>query len=69
MSSGATGDGQSELGSEGDACPFSKDPSGRYVVLYTFQARDENDVDVERGEFVTGEYSLKLGHLVLQGWI
>ncbi|CAG9104846.1 unnamed protein product [Plutella xylostella] len=40
---------------EGEACPFSKDPSGRYVVLYTFTARDENDVDVERGEFVTGE--------------
>ncbi|XP_049879143.1 SH3 domain-containing protein Dlish [Pectinophora gossypiella] len=50
---GATNDGHSELGSEGEACPFSKDPSGRYVVLYTFTARDENDVDVERGEFVT----------------
>lgn len=54
MSDGATNDGHSELGSEGEACPFSKDPSGRYVVLYTFTARDENDVDVERGEFVTG---------------
>lgn len=31
-----------------------KDPSaGRYIVLYTFVARDENDVSVERGEFVT----------------
>ncbi|GLH10776.1 SH3 domain-containing protein Dlish [Gryllus bimaculatus] len=29
------------------------DPSGRYIVLYTFIARDENDVSVERGEFVT----------------
>lgn len=54
LSDGATNDGHSELGSEGEACPFSKDPSGRYVVLYTFTARDENDVDVERGEFVTG---------------
>ncbi|XP_013167461.1 PREDICTED: SH3 and PX domain-containing protein 2B isoform X2 [Papilio xuthus] len=53
LSDGATNDGHSELGSEGEACPFSKDPSGRYVVLYTFTARDENDVDVERGEFVT----------------
>ncbi|XP_022115089.2 SH3 domain-containing protein Dlish [Pieris rapae] len=53
LSDGATNDVHSELGSEGDACPFSKDPSGRYVVLYTFTARDENDVDVERGEFVT----------------
>ncbi len=33
--------------------PFFKDPSGRYIVLYTFIARDENDVSVERGEFVT----------------
>lgn len=33
--------------------PFFKDPAGRYVVLYTFIARDENDVSVERGEFVT----------------
>ena len=36
-----------------DYLPFSKDPSGRYIVLYTFIARDENDVSVERGEFVT----------------
>ncbi|KAK9745066.1 Variant SH3 domain [Popillia japonica] len=36
-----------------DMSPFSKDPSGRYIVLYTFIARDENDVSVERGEFVT----------------
>lgn len=56
VSDGATNDGHSEIGSEGEACPFSKDPSGRYVVLYTFTARDENDVDVERGEFVTGKY-------------
>ncbi|KAG6448819.1 SH3 domain-containing protein Dlish [Manduca sexta] len=53
VSDGVTNDGHSELGSEGETCPFSKDPSGRYVVLYTFTARDENDVDVERGEFVT----------------
>lgn len=33
--------------------PFAKDPSGRFIVLYTFIARDENDVSVERGEFVT----------------
>ncbi|XP_015114015.1 SH3 domain-containing protein Dlish [Diachasma alloeum] len=37
-----------------DVHPFFKDPSaGRYIVLYTFVARDENDVSVERGEFVT----------------
>lgn len=36
-----------------DYLPFFKDPSGRYIVLYTFIARDENDVSVERGEFVT----------------
>ncbi|CAL4112739.1 unnamed protein product, partial [Meganyctiphanes norvegica] len=36
-----------------DIHPFFKDPAGRYIVLYTFSARDENDVSVERGEFVT----------------
>lgn len=44
---------QASLSSEPDFLPFSKDPSGRYIVLYTFIARDENDVSVERGEFVT----------------
>jgi len=39
--------------SGGDVHPFFKDPAGRYIVLYTFIARDENDVSVERGEFVT----------------
>ncbi len=45
---------QASLNSEPDFIPFAKDPSGRYIVLYTFIARDENDVSVERGEFVTG---------------
>lgn len=44
---------QGSLSSEPDFLPFAKDPSGRYIVLYTFIARDENDVSVERGEFVT----------------
>ncbi|KAF4519798.1 hypothetical protein B566_EDAN006812 [Ephemera danica] len=39
--------------SQPDVHPFFKDPAGRYIVLYTFIARDENDVSVERGEFVT----------------
>ncbi|XP_036330804.1 SH3 domain-containing protein Dlish isoform X2 [Rhagoletis pomonella] len=38
---------------EPECTPFHKDPSGRYIVLYTFIARDENDLSVERGEFVT----------------
>ncbi|UYV76698.1 hypothetical protein LAZ67_14001797 [Cordylochernes scorpioides] len=55
-------DGASTTGSNGagdsknvpDIHPFFKDPSGvKYIVLYTFIARDENDVSVERGEFVT----------------
>ncbi|XP_027194986.2 SH3 domain-containing protein Dlish-like [Dermatophagoides pteronyssinus] len=33
--------------------PFFKDQSGRYVMLYTFVARDENDISVERGEIIT----------------
>ncbi|XP_043525890.1 SH3 domain-containing protein Dlish [Frieseomelitta varia] len=42
------------VSSQPDVHPFFKDPSaGRYIVLYTFVARDENDVSVERGEFVT----------------
>ncbi|XP_043495239.1 SH3 domain-containing protein Dlish isoform X2 [Polistes fuscatus] len=42
------------ISSQPDVHPFFKDPSaGRYIVLYTFVARDENDVSVERGEFVT----------------
>lgn len=44
---------QASLSSDQDFLPFAKDPSGRYIVLYTFIARDENDVSVERGEFVT----------------
>jgi hypothetical protein len=33
--------------------PFYKDPSGRYMTLYKFVARDENDVNVDRGELIT----------------
>lgn len=44
---------RNSVSSEPDFLPFAKDPSGRYIVLYTFIARDENDVSVERGEFVT----------------
>lgn len=36
-----------------ECTPFIKEPSGRCIVLYTFIARDENDLSVERGEFVT----------------
>lgn len=50
---------QASLSSEPDFLPFSKDPSGLYVVLYTFIARDENDVSVERGEYVTGKILVK----------
>lgn len=48
---------QASLSSDQDYIPFAKDICGRYIVLYTFIARDENDVSVERGEFVTGELS------------
>ncbi|XP_054722761.1 SH3 domain-containing protein Dlish-like [Uloborus diversus] len=46
-------DNSSSQGSLPDVHPFFKDPAGRYIVLYTFIARDENDVSVERGEMVT----------------
>lgn len=51
---------QASLNSEPDFQIFAKDPSGRYIVLYTFIARDENDVSVERGEFVTGKNDFSL---------
>lgn len=38
---------------DSECTPFHKEPNGRYIVLYTFIARDENDLSVERGEFVT----------------
>ncbi|XP_013104897.2 SH3 domain-containing protein Dlish isoform X1 [Stomoxys calcitrans] len=43
----------SPLSMESECTPFHKEPNGRYIVLYTFIARDENDLSVERGEFVT----------------
>lgn len=49
---------QGSLSSDQDYIPFAKDICGRYIVLYTFIARDENDVSVERGEFVTGMFSV-----------
>lgn len=33
--------------------PFYKDPVGKYVVLFSFESREENDISVDRGEFVT----------------
>ena len=30
-----------------------QDPLGKYIVLYTFKARDENDINVERGDVLT----------------
>uniref|UniRef100_A0A1A9WK47 SH3 domain-containing protein n=1 Tax=Glossina brevipalpis TaxID=37001 RepID=A0A1A9WK47_9MUSC len=38
---------------ESECTTFHKEPNGRFIVLYTFIARDENDVSVERGEFIT----------------
>ncbi|XP_054156348.1 SH3 domain-containing protein Dlish-like [Oppia nitens] len=51
--SGTIGGGGGVAGGVIEVHPFFKDPAGRYIVLYTFIARDENDVSVERGEFVT----------------
>lgn len=55
LPSGGTGTGAAQPSQQTlpDVHPFFKDPSGRYIVLYTFVARDENDVSVERGELVT----------------
>lgn len=43
----------SETSSQPDIHPFFKDPSGRYVVLYSYSGQDENDLNVERGQCVT----------------
>merc|ERR1712001_565051 len=43
----------SETSSQPDIHPFFKDPSGRFVVLYSYNAQDENDLSVERGQCVT----------------
>uniref|UniRef100_A0A8D9ERN2 GRB2-related adapter protein n=1 Tax=Cacopsylla melanoneura TaxID=428564 RepID=A0A8D9ERN2_9HEMI len=51
--SSSQGSLHSASSSQPDVHPFFKDPSGRFIVLYTFIARDENDLSVERGEFVT----------------
>jgi len=41
-------------GNSNTQVPFYKDPSPtRYIALYKFTARDENDVNVERGELLT----------------
>lgn len=39
--------------SQPDVHPFFKEQAGRYVVLYSYQAQDENDLSVERGQCVT----------------
>jgi len=43
----------SESSSQPDVHPFFKDAHGRFIVLYTYQAQDENDLSVERGQCVT----------------
>lgn len=60
---------QGSLSSEHDFLPFAKDICGRYIVLYTFIARDENDVSVERGEFVTGAFNLIFRSLFSERYI
>ena len=37
----------------GPVRPFSKKLQGRFIVLFSFNALEENDVSVKRGEFVT----------------
>ncbi len=43
----------SETSSQPDVHPFFKESSGRYVVLYSYRAQDENDLGVDRGQCVT----------------
>ena len=39
--------------SHAEVHPFFKDSYGRFIVLYSYHAQDENDLSVERGQCVT----------------
>merc|ERR1712168_1501802 len=43
----------SESSSQPEIHPFFKDSYGRFIVLYSYHAQDENDLSVERGQCVT----------------
>ena len=43
----------SESSSQPEIHPFFKDSFGKFIVLYSYHAQDENDLSVERGQLVT----------------
>lgn len=43
----------SESSSQPEIHPFFKDSYGKFIVLYSYHAQDENDLSVERGQLVT----------------
>jgi len=43
----------SESSSQPEIHPFLKDSHGRFIVLYSYDAQDENDLSVDRGQCVT----------------
>jgi len=43
----------SESSSQPEIHPFFKDSHGRFIVLYSYHAQDENDLSVDRGQCVT----------------
>lgn len=43
----------SESSSQPEIHPFYKDSHGRFIVLYSYHAQDENDLSVDRGQCVT----------------
>ena len=43
----------SESSSQPEVHPFFKDSFGKFIVLYSYYAQDENDLSVERGQLVT----------------
>ena len=43
----------SESSSQPEVHPFFKDSFGKFIVLYSYLAQDENDLSVERGQLVT----------------
>ena len=42
-----------ESSPQAEVHPFFKDSYGRFIVLYSYHAQDENDLSVERGQCVT----------------
>lgn len=55
----------SESSSQPEVHPFFKDSFGKFIVLYSYYAQDENDLSVERGQLVTLLNKVKQGNIFI----